>query len=387
LVLSLSVMFVLFLGASGALLLYRYLASAEPGPQPSVVAHPMKETTPAPAKENLPPEPVVKSPSAPKESAPPINKPAETPPTNFAICKPASPGPEVFLKPPPGEPKPVAKAPDRKPEPRRPFKEGDTFLQDLLVTQKSRFVVLGLPVTTQLQYRIGSRITIQKVDADGTLAVRQKVEAAALVQADELTKGLVAGPIAKLPGTEFALTVTARGEVKAIGGAGGPVRFGAGNMAGGFGVQMASLLDADGWKELAEATFFQPEAVDRPGLWARPMTHNWGPLGGWVGQIAFAYPGLDRPPQAQVKVPYALKLAYQAPQGAAPGGQPVQVVASKFQAPEAGGALLYDVQHGKTAAAEERFFVRGTLVMNLLGQNTPAEIEEEQLFQMRILAK
>ena len=41
----------------------------------------------------------------------------------------------------------------------------------------------------------------------------------------------------------------------------------------------------------------------------------------------------------------------------------------------------------RVVAAEERFYVRGTLVLMLLGQNTPTEIEEEQGFQMRIAEK
>ena len=35
--------------------------------------------------------------------------------------------------------------------------------------------------------------------------------------------------------------------------------------------------------------------------------------------------------------------------------------------------------------AQERFHVRGRLNINLLGQNTPVEIDEQQLFFMRIL--
>ena len=62
-------------------------------------------------------------------------------------------------------------------------------------------------------------------------------------------------------------------------------------------------------------------------------------------------------------------------------------MASKFQPAQAGGVLLFDTRQGKTVAAEERFVVRGAVVLNVLGQNTPAEVEEEQLFEMRITEK
>ncbi len=62
-------------------------------------------------------------------------------------------------------------------------------------------------------------------------------------------------------------------------------------------------------------------------------------------------------------------------------------MASKFQPAKADGVLMFDTRQGKTVAAEERFAVRGALVLKLLGQNVPAEVAEEQLFQMRIAAK
>ena len=46
--------------------------------------------------------------------------------------------------------------------------------------------------------------------------------------------------------------------------------------------------------------------------------------------------------------------------------------------------ILFDTERGKAIAAQERFYVRGTLAVMLLGQNTPCEIEEEQLFELRI---
>jgi hypothetical protein len=47
--------------------------------------------------------------------------------------------------------------------------------------------------------------------------------------------------------------------------------------------------------------------------------------------------------------------------------------------------LYFNPARGRVHAAEERFRVRGVLNLQLLGQNTPFEIDEEQLFQIRIL--
>ncbi len=269
------------------------------------------ENKPAPPPETKPalPKPVTPEPAAPADpEAPPIPlpQPKRTAPANKPIA----------LKPPVGV-KPVL-IEEKKPAvpaalPKGPFQAGDTFLQDVRVTQKSRFLVQGIAVATLLQYRIVSRYTVEKVNVDGGLSVKQKIESATLLQADELTQGLLAGPVTQLPGTAFTLEVSPRGEVTRFASAGGLPPPRVAGLPGGLGVQMASLLDADGWKELGQATFYQPEDRAKAGRWKRPLTHNWGPLGNWAGDMTFAYPGPGK--AEQVKVPYTLKITYRSPKG------------------------------------------------------------------------
>ncbi len=261
------------------------------------------------------------------------------------------------------------------------LKEDDTFFQELMVTQKPTFKVQGIAIVSLLQYHIVSRFTVKKVNDDGSLLVEQKIESAKLVQADELTRPIVEGAVAKMPGTAFMLHLGSKMDVtKLEGNIGGPKMA---HVAGGMGMQMASLLDRDGWMELAQATFFQ---VDKPlkvkDRWSKPLTHNWGSLGSWSGQIIYVYFGK----QDNVhKVGYSLNLAYKAP-GAGAAGM-LKINGATFQPPQAEGMLLFDAAKGKVVAAEERFRVRGLLNVNLLGSNTPIEIEEDQHFLIRIHEK
>src|SRR5207253_6915035 len=102
-----------------------------------------------------------------------------------------------------------------------------------------------------------SRFTVKNADADGSLVVEQKIISAKLMQADELTKPAVAGAIAQMPNTAYTLHLSPQMDVtKFEGDVAGP-KVGALELGGGLGVQMTSLLDRDGWKELAQATFFQ----------------------------------------------------------------------------------------------------------------------------------
>ena len=149
-------------------------------------------------------------------------------------------------------------------------------------------------------------------------------------------------------------------------------------------MQMVSLLDRDGWKELAQATFFQMDGpLKANARWSKGLTHHWGSLGSWDGQVKYAYLGQEG---ANHKIGYGLQLAYKAPKaGATIGG--MQILGAEFQAPEAGGVLVFDAVRGKVVAAEERFRVKGLLTTSILGEKTAIEIDEDQHFLIRIHEK
>lgn len=264
------------------------------------------------------------------------------------------------------------------------LQEGMVFFQELTVTHRPTFKVNGLPVPSFLNYRIVSRFTVKRRDAADTWTVEQKIVTAQLLNADDLSKSTVEGAIAKLPGTVFHLHLNRKMEVTSFEGTAN-----AWNVAGaGLGIQMASLIDRDGWRELAQATFFQFDQAPTPGLrWSKPMAHHWGSLGVWNGQTHYAY--LGREPVAPAateaslhKVGYALQLAYQAPKGGAIGLMTVQN--AQFNPPQGSGFLLFDSRRGRVIAAEERFRVQGILTANILGQATRIEIDEDQHFAIRI---
>jgi hypothetical protein len=256
------------------------------------------------------------------------------------------------------------------------LREGDEFFQELIVTQKPTFKVGGLPVASLLNYRIVSRFSVKKRQNDGALIVEQKIESAKLLMADDLSKSAVEGAIAKLPGTNYTLHLSPAMEVVKFEGASPTLNFN----AFGAGFQMASLIDRDGWKELAQATFFQLDQTPKANLrWSKPMTHNWGGLGSWNGQIRYAYLG----PQANLhRISYGLQLKYKSPAAGAVGLMTVN--GADFLPPEAGGVLLFNAERGRVVTAEERFRVRGVVNANVLGQNTRIEIEEDQHFLIRI---
>jgi hypothetical protein len=256
------------------------------------------------------------------------------------------------------------------------LKQGDKFYQELFIQQKSLCRVQGLLVQTGLQYRLLSSFTVEKRKDDGSMEVKQKIKEANLLQADPLTQPLVVPLLKKMPGTVFTIHFNKQMEVTEF--VGPPMQAAIGRND--LGLQMVSLLDRDGWKEMAEVSFFQPNRPLKAGSqWTRNITHNWGELGKWTGKVHYRHEGKQK---SLHKIAYALKLAHESPKEG--GGN--LVGKAVFQAPAAHGNIYFDADQGKVLSAEERFHVKGVLEINLLGQKTPVEMEEEQTFKVRIVA-
>src|SRR5262249_39179223 len=153
---------------------------------------------------------------------------------------------------------------------------------------------------------------------------------------------------------------------------------------GGQAFLLWSFMDRDGWKELAQVTLFRP---DRPrttsGKWARQMTHSWGPLGHWAGRVVYAYAGRQ---QKLDRIAYVLHMAYLPPRGRA-ANLPFEITGAAFKPQTAAGVIFYDADRDKVVAAEERFHVKGLLAVSALGVNVDIEMDEAQIFRLRVLDK
>ncbi len=254
--------------------------------------------------------------------------------------------------------------------------------QEAVVAQKSAFRVQGLDSRFDLRYSVLSSLRIKERN-DGRLDVEQKVEAAKLLQADEATQALFSNLLQKLTGTTFTMAFDAERELIRFEGAKDRLQA-AGGPAAGQAILLASLIDQDGWKEFARYSFFQPHKPLRPGArWEKSMTHGWGPLGSWTGQISFRYAGQQSELQ---RFPYAFKLTYVPPKPAA-GGQLFPVSRASFKHGEAGGTIYFDPGKRRVSRVEERFHVKGQMNIEVLGQNLPVDLDEEQSYQVRLLER
>ncbi len=262
------------------------------------------------------------------------------------------------------------------------LKEGDVFWQEVVITRTSRYRSLLGDMGQDTQYLLVSRFSVTKKEADGSLRVQQKVEGVRLNNADRALQAQLNDLLQKTRGATFELTLNPRREVVAFKGGQEALKvFTGGNPLGGQTFLLWSFLDLDGWKELAEVSFFRPRGPVRKGdKWSRPMTHSWGPLGHWAGQVVY----LDAGPQGPVeRYDYALDLGYRPPAGGG-GGLPFQIGRADFRLQTARGSIGFDPERGRVTLAEERFHVRGVLAVSALGVETAVEMDEAQLFQLRL---
>jgi hypothetical protein len=259
---------------------------------------------------------------------------------------------------------------------------GKLLYQEVIVAQKSACRVQGLDSRFDLRYAVLSSLTIHERNNRG-LDVEQKVEAAKLLQADEATQALFSNLLQKLTGTKFTMGFSPERELIRFEGAKDRVQA-AGGPAVGQAILLASLIDRDGWKELARYSFFQPHKPLRPGArWEQSVTHSWGFLGNWTGQVSFKYAGQEGDLQ---RFPYTFKLTYVPPK---PEARDLLFPVSRasFKHGEAGGTIYFDPGKRQVSRVEERFHVKGQMSIEVLGQSLPVDLDEEQSFQVRLLER
>jgi hypothetical protein len=318
---------------------------------------------------------------APVEDAPLLSRAGET----------ESPGPMPALAPPKdtGKAAPVTpiQPPAAKPKPEPVeiaagrYKAGDTFTQEVVVTRRSAYRILGADVGQNIQYGFVSRFTIDKVEHDGGLVVRQKVQEARFSDGDPAMQALLNDALKKTQDATFEMSLNDKGEVTRFKGPKDAVNvFGNNNPLTGRTFLLWSFLDEDAWKELAQITFFQPDRALRPGAtWSRRLSHSWGSLGRWDGQTAYRAEGKQA---GRERIAYAHEMTYQPPRGG--GDLPFLVKRADFKPLVAGGVILFDAERGKVAVAEETFRVRGAVLVSAGDVEAAVEMDETQVFRLRI---
>ncbi len=251
------------------------------------------------------------------------------------------------------------------------------------MTRRSAYRILGADLGQDVQYAFVSRFTVDKVDGDGSLVVKQKLVEARFREGDPAMQALLNDSLKKAQGADFEIALDGKGRVTRFRGPKEPVQIFAGNNPlKGQTFLLWSFLDDDAWKELAQITFFRPDEPLRTGAkWSRKLTHSWGPLGSWGGQTTYVGAGKQT---GMERINYTHEMTYQPPRGG--GNLPFKVTKAEFKPLAAGGAMLFDAGKGRVTEAEETFRVRGTVVVAVGDTEAAVDMDETQVFRLRITA-
>lgn len=208
----------------------------------------------------------------------------------------------------------------------------------------------------------------------------QRIEAVHLDRAADAVETSLNRLLRQARGATFRIELTTDGNMASF--KGKPEALAVAEQVPGRSLLLTSTLDADGWKELATLTFFQPPKKLPPGgQWSRDEEHAWGPLGRWTGKIVYTAP---------VKVGkwrryhYRHLLAYHPPKSGLTE-LPLLLEARQFRLLRAEGDIDYDPVRRRVVAAEEDFAVHGIFSAGALGVTVPVEGVEEQRFRVRLL--
>jgi hypothetical protein len=258
-----------------------------------------------------------------------------------------------------------------------------TLFQQIDIQRQPTFSIQGLKTPQNIQYQLFSKLTISPAD-DGNRTVTQVVEDTRLLAADDLSRASFAKSLEELKRRQFTYQLNSRGDVVDFTGfkknlASLPVDLLSGN-----GFMVTSVIDEDGWKELAELTFLVPKLDAQQGeSWQRQMAHDWGQLGSWSGATTFSWGPSNRDDSTSQQIGYRHDMAYRAPAAGA-GKLPFKITAANFTLRQASGAVMYDRAKQRVSTVEELFDVSGSVTVDLVGNSVPIELTERQQIKIRL---
>ena len=256
--------------------------------------------------------------------------------------------------------------------------------QELDVIRKPQFAILGEVKEQDLHYQIVSELRVApRAGREGSLAVEQTIYDTRLVMADELSKASFTDSLAAMKGQRIRFNVNERGDVSDfVADSKERPKSVAVDLTGGRGFLVTSVMDADGWKEIAEWSFFVP-AEDGKREWTRRMMHDFAPLGSWYGDTRFRR-GDSQGGVMRIDFAHAMTFS---PTAGGIAGLPFAVAKVAFKSEVADGAIEYDSYNKRVRKVQERFLVRGTLGAELFGETAGIEISESQLLTVKLYDK
>ncbi len=261
----------------------------------------------------------------------------------------------------------------------------ETFYQRVDIQRYPRFAVGNMNVRQEIHYQIDSSFDLLAADDQGNREAVQTILETTLVKADPLSRAVFTQSLAELTGRKYVFQLNQFSEVVSMAGHRDNTKAVNVQQPQAKGVLVSSVIDEDGWKELAQLTLFQPpQDARRSRSFVRQTRHDWGSLGSWYGKTNFAGRKFGRDAK---RFNYQHQLEYIAPNNAAAQGNnnlPFQIDHARFRTQEARGEIHYDEKQQRVTSVREVFHAIGTVGTTMLGVPSTVHVEEKQLFTITV---
>ncbi|TWU51621.1 hypothetical protein [Rubripirellula reticaptiva] len=261
----------------------------------------------------------------------------------------------------------------------------ERLYQHIDIRRAPSFVVQGLAIKQQIHYQVFSSLDLFAPDEHGLRKALQTVETTELIEADLMSRGMFTQALGELRGRQFTYFINQAGEVVSMSGFTNDSKVEEVDSPESKSVLVSTVIDQDGWKEIAQLTFFEPRKTERIGKpFIRKSTHDWGNLGSWYGRTN--YRGRSQGRNLQ-RFEYTHELEYRppTPQDTVPSSKlPFSIENAKFRLYHARGEILFDTKRRWVTDVTETFHAKGTVATSMMGVDSTVHLEEQQIFTIKL---
>jgi Family of unknown function (DUF6263) len=262
------------------------------------------------------------------------------------------------------------------------FAKGDCFSTERVYTQKQVIDIKGKQFKQTGSNTWVTSVSIGDRAGDGH-AVKFTIESVAYkTQGPAVAGGFDDKMAAKMKGAAFSGVITSQGRLTKLEGYEAFIgRLGEKNAD--VEKVLRSLLSEEGVREGFEEMFgFLPEKAVKVGdKWSRETVEPAPPFGSF--KSAFEYT-LRESKEAEHTIGFTIKMSYRPP---ADNTELFRVVKGALKAEEGRGTIVFDSERGRLIRAERSIHLRGDLVIETMGNQTPLEFTSDNTLTVRIIPK
>jgi len=262
------------------------------------------------------------------------------------------------------------------------FKEGDKFYVEDVTVMKQNVAVVGQVIKEEQKTTTVTSYQIEKASTAGTV-VKMKIEAVDVKSDSPIN--LYAKIMEKTKGAVFTFTLTPDGKVKKLEGfAEFAKKLDTGDED--TNKMLKLFITEETYVQGIEQAFgFVPDkAVKKGDSWTRESKVPFSGMGEFKSSSTYTYNGKG---EGGEQIGVKQELGYVPPKKGADFGGLFKVLKGDLKAENAKGTYVFDADKGRLVSASTSMVIRGTLTLDLNGQEVTVDIRAEQTGTSKVTEK